>query len=232
MKKGFRRPILGEYRKLDLSRGGIVSTAISVAELKGLTQYLDRAAGDEESKQVLAILEDMLELEKLQSPSWGEAQQEIKILHTSTGKGELWRDPRLKSLVPEKFARQTEIEERKASINLRLRRYRFAPMVHRSGDTQWAVIWQLQFRSKRQVKIKEGVFEINDGLALQRVLDLARAGYLNRLRRCSNCTKWLFANFRHQNYCSQGCQQKHYSQSPDWKRKRRDYMRRYRQQTT
>jgi hypothetical protein len=80
--------------------------------------YLDSAAGDEESKQVLAILEDMLELEKLQSPSWGETKQEIKILHTSIGKGELWRDPRLKSLVPEKFARQTGIEERKNSMTM------------------------------------------------------------------------------------------------------------------
>jgi hypothetical protein len=54
-----------------------------------------------------------------------------------------------------------------------------------------------------------------------------QVGELTRLRRCSQCQKWLFARFRHQTFCSTKCQQKNYTQSDAWKAHRRAYMRRY-----
>jgi hypothetical protein len=43
------------------------------------------------------------------------------------------------------------------------------------------------------------------------------------------CSKWFFARFSHQKFCKTLCQQKHYWQSPEWKNRRRAYIRGYRQ---
>ena len=69
------------------------------------------------------------------------------------------------------------------------------------------------------------------GMAVEVILDIAKVGYLGRLRRCLQCRKWLYARFRHQNFCSVKCQQKQYTGSEEWKAHRRAYMREYYRRT-
>ena len=64
-------------------------------------------------------------------------------------------------------------------------------------------------------------------LAVHSMMELAEEGLLHRVRRCRACKRWFFARFRHQDFCSQACQQKHYRSSDEWKAHRREYMRKH-----
>ncbi len=59
------------------------------------------------------------------------------------------------------------------------------------------------------------------------VLQLIAQGAIMNVRRCQECTKWYFARFSHQEFCSGSCRGKHFAKTEDFKQKRRDYMRRY-----
>ena len=73
---------------------------------------------------------------------------------------------------------------------------------------------------------------MSEGGALRLITCLLEHGYLGRVRRCRQCEKWLYAKVHHQEFCSFGCQQKHYRSSPHGKERRREYMRDYRMQYT
>jgi hypothetical protein len=112
-------------------------------------------------------------------------------------------------------------------LNRNLSRYLFRPLVSPRYDatwhpTQWVVHWY-SGRPGRQLPIaKFGPLDM--------IFDLARAGQLSRLRRCSRCRNWLYAKFRHQLFCSLKCQQKRYTETEAFKAHRRQYMRgRYQQ---
>ena len=53
---------------------------------------------------------------------------------------------------------------------------------------------------------------------------------VHRIRRCNHatCRKWFFAVTEHQKYCSEDCRKREASQGASFKKKRRDYMKRYR----
>lgn len=58
------------------------------------------------------------------------------------------------------------------------------------------------------------------------VINLARAGHLDRLRRCVNCRAWLFAKRNTRAvYCSTPCRQKIWRANPENKEKNREYQR-------
>jgi len=48
---------------------------------------------------------------------------------------------------------------------------------------------------------------------------------LSRLRRCSECSHWFYANRPHQQFCGEPCRRRHTAQSPEFKEKRAAYMR-------
>jgi hypothetical protein len=118
-----------------------------------------------------------------------------------------------------------EIGEPLNELNRDLRRYQFRPWLspHYDADwhtIRWGVIWYSGHPGRDPMQMGE---------ALDTIFDLARAGQLNRLRRCARCRIWLYAKSRHQNYCSTKCQQKQFTQSDRFKEHRRAYMRdRYR----
>ncbi len=238
MLERFRHRELGYFHKLDLTKGNIGTTLVSDAELAGLIRYLNEAEAQREGKRILRILEEMLELEKIEEPVWGETKEEMDF---STGpkaqpmivirRGRSVPHPLLRKVAPDKYRRQLDIEERKFLLNRELARHRFLPYAWPLQRGQWIVMWRIQSRAPKRPKVHGGVVQLDDGRALQMILDFARAGYLNRLRRCSNCRRWLYAKFRHQHFCSSQCQQKHYTQSEEWKAHRREYMRRYYQAT-
>ena len=229
MRKRLQDPVFGEYHPLDL--GGVGTVMVSDAEIRGLIQYLNDAQSHGADRTVLELLEQMLELDKMDRPLWGETKEEREIPMMVTKAGRTVPNPALKKITPEKYRQELAITEKTHQINVTLRKYRFQPRAWSIGERRpWTVMWDALPNASKKAKFRSGVVELNDGMALRMILDFARAGYLSRLRRCLHCRNWLFAKFRHQDFCSTKCQQKHYAKSPEWKAKRRDYMRRYRQQ--
>lgn len=234
MLRKYRHPELGYFHKLDLTKGSIATAFVSDAELAGLIQYLNEAGGQGESRRIIRILEEMLALGKIEEPVWGESKEELAFASGPKARptivlrrGRSVPHPLLRKLAPDKYRRQLEIEERKFLLNRELARHPFLPYAFPLQAGWWLVRWRIQSRTPTKLRVHGGVVQLDDGRALQLILDLAKAGYLNRLRRCSHCRSWLYAKFRHQNFCSTKCQQKHYTQSEEWKDHRRKYMRRY-----
>jgi len=60
------------------------------------------------------------------------------------------------------------------------------------------------------------------------VARLASYGFLERIRQCLTCQKWLYAHPSHKKFCNLACQLKYFSATPRQKEKRAEYMRRYR----
>jgi hypothetical protein len=233
MRRGYRDPKLGELHKLDLKRSQVGTVMVPDAALNGLLVLLNASEARSESARIVDILEQMLAVEKMKEPLWGETEAETRIPVIISRGGKTVVNPKLERIAPEKYKLQVDIEYRRRWLNEQLALNRFLPYVWHNSLGRWMVIWRTQSRTPRKTyRLRPGVLDMDDGAAIQLILDLARAGYLTRLRRCQCCRKWLYARFKHQGYCSTKCQQKHYSQSPDWKAKRRDYMRKYRQRTT
>jgi len=62
--------------------------------------------------------------------------------------------------------------------------------------------------------------------AVGKLLNLARKpGQLSRLRRCSECLQWFYANRPHQQFCGVSCRRRHTAQDPEFKERRATYMR-------
>lgn len=60
------------------------------------------------------------------------------------------------------------------------------------------------------------------------VLRLASYRFLDRVRECLTCQKWLYAHPSHKKFCDAACQLKYFASTPRQKEKRAEYMRRYR----
>ncbi len=54
------------------------------------------------------------------------------------------------------------------------------------------------------------------------------SGEISKFRNCAECGKWLFAVTEHQRYCSKKCRVHHIAHSERFKEKRRNYMKKYR----
>ncbi len=219
------------YRKLDVSKSSAPTILMPEAAFLGLVAYLNR--GNRRSAQVASIVEGMLELERIPKPIWGESKEEAEFPQAIIveRRGTFVPNPLLKKISPQKYEQELEIARRKSTINHELAKYKFLPHVAPLQHGQWLVIWQIERTRERHAEADEALMATDDATALQMILDIARAGQVNRLRRCQRCNKWLYAHYRHQNFCSKTCQETHYHTSAEWRAKRRDYMRRYRQRT-
>ena len=229
MPRRFRHPGLGEFRSLDVTKGSVGTVMVSDAEIRGLIRYLNNAENEETDKEVLVLLEEMLELEKMERPVWGETKKETEVPVMVTRAGRTVPNPALAKTAPLKYKQEVAITEKTHRVNATLHKYLFLPRIWSTGQRPWVVLWDVRPNNAKKTKLRDGMLELNDGTALRLILDFAKAGYLNRLRRCLHCKNWLYAKFRHQDFCCTNCQQKHYAKSPEWKAKRRDYMRGYRQ---
>jgi len=109
---------------------------------------------------------------------------------------------------------------RQAALNRRLANESFSPFLVFLGErVGWVVRW---FKT-----IDRRVHGVRDSDAVNFIFAMAEAGDLNRVRRCGHCQKWFYAGKRHQRFCSHKCQQSEYTKSPEWKERRRKYMRDY-----
>lgn len=214
----YRDPELGRFEKLDISRGGIATIVVSEKELGDLVAYLN-GSGLPGRKRILAVLNDMQKLERIEPPMFSE---QIEGPLTVVRKGRIEPSPAFKKVAPEKYRVALEINELQASINSRLARYRFWPYVLSPHQARWVVAL-----SPKRPGTK---YEMGEVQALEMILNLARAAHLNRLRTCTRCERWLYAKFRHQTFCSTKCQQMQYTRTEEFRAKRRLYMRRYYQE--
>jgi hypothetical protein len=187
----------------------------SVSLLSDLVKFLNETRTSS-GKRIVLILEKMLELEEMTRPI---ALEEPMIAAFE------W-----KRTDPKKFQIHWEIEKQRAILQRELSRYRFTPHAEvivgggNRGPSQWMAWWKGDSTAKREKHLGLVASE-----ALEMILKLTQLGDLTRLRRCAHCQKWLFAKFRHQDFCSTQCQQKNYTQTDEWKEHRRRYMRdRYR----
>jgi hypothetical protein len=230
MPRRYRHSELGESHKLNLSPGNISTSIVWDASFAGLVHYLNACEKGGEPGSILKILRLMLELETLEPPVWNEQIEGPMIVERN---GRHVPNPVLRKLSPAKYQRQQEISEKQDLINRELATYHFSPRIFclnsNSEAKWWSVTWRVRSKVPKKAMVRKGIVQMDDGRALRLILDLARAGYVNRLRKCLCCNKWLYARYRHQDYCSTKCQQEHYRKSDEWKRKRRDYMRTYRQ---
>jgi hypothetical protein len=183
----------------------------SLSAMEDLVKFLNKANIMRRGKQIVAILEMMLDLEKM----------------TKVIKGPVLADLSLKKKVPKQYQLLWEIRRRIALLNRELANYQFIPTADilaggDGGASQWFAYWRRDSREKPEHGLRIMASE-----ALELILRLTQAGDLNRLRHCSQCQMWLYAKFRHQNFCSAQCQQKSYTQTEEWKAHRRKYMRSY-----
>jgi len=161
-------------------------------------------------RRIVSILEQMLEIESMTQP-----------LH-----GVVWPALSLKKTDPKKYQLLWEIDKKRAFLERDLAKYRFTPRAEVAvggdgGPSQWVTWWGPGSRKGWEKHLRMPATQ-----ALELILKLTEMGQLTRLRHCADCRKWLYARFRHQNFCSVKCQQRHYTQSPEWKAHRRAYMRR------
>lgn len=187
--------------------GGLVS---SLTQLNDLTKFLNQTKS-QRGKKVVQILEQMLELEELAEPI----------------DGILWVPEGLENTDPEKYKLLWNIAVKNLYLNKELAFFQFRPRaevsVGGSGHaSQWSTWWGRDSRERRETELRLAPSE-----AMELILKLTDIGELSRLRRCSHCKQWLYARFRHQNFCSMKCQQKHYTQTDEWRARRRTYMRNY-----
>ena len=61
-------------------------------------------------------------------------------------------------------------------------------------------------------------------------LELLRRGSIQRLRTCRECSKWFYATTDQQKHCSDNCRQRFASHDSLFKKRRREYMKKYRRE--
>jgi hypothetical protein len=186
----------------------------SITLLDDLIRFLN-GTKTARGKRIVIILEMMLRIEEMTKPIDGSTLA-------------AWS---LKRTAPNKFQMLCEVGEQTALLNRELRKYQFSPRAEvvtggSGGAVEWAAYWRRDPREKQEKRLRMIASE-----ALEVILKLTQIGYLNRVRHCAQCQKWLYAKFRHQTFCSVTCQQKNYTQTDQWKAHRRQYMREYYRKT-
>lgn len=197
--------VLRRIHGAEIGSGLVPSTTL----LRDLIKLLNETR-TQRGREVRGILERMLEIEAMAKPI----------------KGIILTDMALKREDPAKFKLFSEIDDKQLLLAKELANFSFIPRVEvigggGGGPSEWTTWWG---RTNEQW---EEHLRITPSTALEVILRLTQIGYLTRLKRCSHCQKWLYARFRHQEFCSTPCQQKGYTQSERWKAHRREYMRRY-----
>jgi len=123
---------------------------------------------------------------------------------------------------PDKNDPAAAIAHKRLLLDNELSKYKFVPdlLPRKNGG------WTLEWRATRVARRKLSPFEAS---ALHMVLAFASAGKLKRLRKCADCSKWMYARFPHQRFCSMSCQQSNYRHSEAGRLMKRNSMKRYRQ---
>lgn len=182
--------------------------------LTELVSYLNRPSPA--AKVLIELIKNMQDLEKMKPPAFDEQIEGAMIVYRN---GFFQPNPALKKIAPEKYKRQLEIDRTTNWINDKLAEYKYSPQIFSRHDGSWNLVWSPKGIGPSR-KLGQAQF-------LEMILTIVRAGYLDKFRCCGNCKKWLYAKLRNQTFCSTKCRQKEYTQTDEFKMKRRVYMRRY-----
>lgn len=122
--------------------------------------------------------------------------------------------------LPKRSAREVALETK---LNHRLLAYRLSPWYYASlGLYPILGWWSKKDRPKDDDDPAANVWFTEEDAIIQ-IIDLAREGLLSRIRRCP-CRGWFFAKFSHQRFCCTRCQQAYFRSSPEYREKRKKYM--------
>lgn len=140
-----------------------------------------------------------------------------------------------------------DLNRRHDRINDLLRSYQFSPAIVRVlCDSRWMLFMFgapvegeyicHRVLHKENQKLSDGSwlveshleYDISEANVVLRILNLAAAWELERVRQCRRCSKWFYAERSHQKFCSMKCRLDSYSKSPKYKNYRKAYMRRRR----
>src|SRR5690349_9211060 len=119
MRRRLRHPEFGEYQPLELA-GSSVTVMVSEAEIRGLVHFLNNAQSRDADRTVLELLEEMLELDKMDRPLWGETKEEREVVTMVTKAGRTVPNPVLKKIAPNKYRQELLISEKTDHINREL----------------------------------------------------------------------------------------------------------------
>jgi hypothetical protein len=71
-------------------------------------------------------------------------------------------------------------------------RYNATPRLSDPGNIEWI---QHGTKRRRSTELEQ----------ILNIANLAKAGRISALKQCAKCSKWLFARFPHQRFCSDAC---------------------------
>jgi len=106
-------------------------------------------------------------------------------------------------------------------LNARLSRYKWHPTVVPSMERPTYLEVSYSFDAENHEEATENravVYLMRNTAKIHRI----------RLCRRPQCRKWFFAVIDHQKYCSENCRKRDAQQGPEFKRKRAEYMKKYR----
>jgi hypothetical protein len=216
---------MGRFQRFKL-RGISTQWAAPKAYLDAVVGFLNDPKAPGRGK-IIRVLSEMLAIEKMPTPIFDGAKlgvppDELLIRTTRTGK----EVPHPKIRGSHEWKEHSAREKRIGALNRELAEYKFqAQMLPMwiGPPNFWHTVWGLESRREE----RRGGQGLSEAQVIQTIFNLASAGYLNRLRQCGHCQKWLYASKISQKFCSFKCQQKQYTQSEAWKEHRRRYMRQY-----
>lgn len=144
-----------------------------------------------------------------------------------------------------------ELDRRHDGINELLARYSFSPVIRRALIARRWSLWMFSTLAPDEYAYERVVHEekprrlsggglqvlahhehtVGEADVVLRILNLAAASELERIKQCESCWKWFYAERSHQKFCPGGqCRLTKYSQSPKYKNYRKLYMRQHRAQ--
>jgi len=188
-----------------------------------LIEWLNAAAGSKSYQRVSGLLHNILSATGLFGGIVQEALRDLEDWHTKIP-GETRKIQR------EKRRHRPEVEKLLGTIKATVKDYVFHPRLtlqSQVGQRWWFDLvgesvpgdYKLTLDGGRRVYEADAVFGI---------LRLASYGFLERVKQCLACQKWLYAHPSHKKFCDVACQLKHFAVSPRQLEKRAEYMRDYR----
>jgi hypothetical protein len=144
---------------------------------------------------------------------------------------------KLDSLLQEKpleYERELERERLEISVNRMIERRHFRPVLraHSRLEVDWLIankpkINRAQMKAWHEAGGVMSNIPIGRDAAIQIVLEMAPAGSLERVRRC-RCGLWFLAvPSLKKTFCGDACRFEKYQSTQEYKKERREYMRRY-----
>ncbi len=133
-------------------------------------------------------------------------------------------DQRFSGAMPNEAATgDAEYMRRMLRLNKKLRPYRFSLCFHFPLRQRWFGSWEPVGKRARRRR-----FHLSEHDAVRWLYELATDGELERLRECRcGCGTWIFAK-RFDQRCYLNHREKYQQRSPEFKKKRAEYMRDYR----